>query len=253
MQVLLLLLTPWILPAASSQPTPPEATPPAIGADTYEELLAEYAVDLAEHEEVVASTRGLDARERLAKKHPVRKYWRKFRSAARKDGRALLWMLANAEVYEPEYKKIAKEKERLYDQLFEDHLDAEWFDEVLRHLKDDAGLFGEAVLEERYTLAAEESSSDETRAHALYRLGWLYRGSRDSERESRADAILERCAREFPGTRYGTSALANVITSSELEPGKPAPDFHAETIEGHEFKLSDYAGKVVLLDFYGFW
>jgi peroxiredoxin len=35
--------------------------------------------------------------------------------------------------------------------------------------------------------------------------------------------------------------------------GKPAPDFYAETIDGHAFKLSDYKGKVVLLDFYGFW
>ena len=32
-----------------------------------------------------------------------------------------------------------------------------------------------------------------------------------------------------------------------------APDFDAKTIDGHEFKLSDYRGKVVLLDFYGFW
>jgi peroxiredoxin len=26
-----------------------------------------------------------------------------------------------------------------------------------------------------------------------------------------------------------------------------------ETIDGHQFKLSDYRGKVVVLDFYGFW
>lgn len=253
MKVLLLLAAPWILPAPPTHPTPPGVELGTIRADTYEELLVEYAAELAEHEELVASTRGVSERERLARKHPVRSYWRKFKSLARQDGRALLWMLANADTYEQEPKKVAREKERAYEQLFDDHLDAEWFDDVLRQLKDDAALFGEAGLEARYTLVAEKSTSSATRAHALYRLGWLYRESDDRERKSRADDVLERCAREFPGTRYGTSALANIIDASELEPGKPAPDFYAETIEGHGFKLSDYAGKVVLLDFYGFW
>lgn len=253
MKVLLLLAAPWILPAPSTNPTPPALAAPANVADTYEELVADYATELTEHEELVASTRGVDARERLAKKHPVRSYWRKFKAVARKDGRGLLWMLANVDVYAQEPEKIAKEKERLYEQLFEDHLAADWFDEVLRSLKDDADLFGEAGLEERYLLVAEESTSAETRAHALYRLGWLCRSSADHERKERADAVLQRCAREFPGTRYGTSALANIIEDADLQPGRAAPDFYAETIEGHAFKLSDYAGKVVLLDFYGFW
>jgi peroxiredoxin len=32
-----------------------------------------------------------------------------------------------------------------------------------------------------------------------------------------------------------------------------APDFTGKTVDGFEFDLSDYKGKVVLLDFYGFW
>jgi len=39
----------------------------------------------------------------------------------------------------------------------------------------------------------------------------------------------------------------------QIKPGIVAPDFTGRTIGGHEFKLSDYRGKVVLLDFYGFW
>jgi peroxiredoxin len=31
------------------------------------------------------------------------------------------------------------------------------------------------------------------------------------------------------------------------------PDFETEDVEGQPFKLSDYAGKVVVLDFWGFW
>jgi hypothetical protein len=35
--------------------------------------------------------------------------------------------------------------------------------------------------------------------------------------------------------------------------GKPAPEIKAEDLDGKEFKLSDYRGKVVLLDFWGNW
>ena len=38
-----------------------------------------------------------------------------------------------------------------------------------------------------------------------------------------------------------------------LAVGMAVPDFTAKDIEGAEFKLSDYKGKVVLLDFWGFW
>ncbi|HEY7327429.1 MAG TPA: hypothetical protein VH592_07315 [Gemmataceae bacterium] len=34
---------------------------------------------------------------------------------------------------------------------------------------------------------------------------------------------------------------------------KPAPEIEAEDIDGKKFKLSDYRGKVVLLDFWGHW
>ncbi len=35
--------------------------------------------------------------------------------------------------------------------------------------------------------------------------------------------------------------------------GKPAPEIEGEDIEGNSFKLSDYRGKVVVLDFWGNW
>ena len=35
--------------------------------------------------------------------------------------------------------------------------------------------------------------------------------------------------------------------------GEQAPDIIGEDVDGKEFKLSDYRGKVVVLDFWGFW
>jgi hypothetical protein len=35
--------------------------------------------------------------------------------------------------------------------------------------------------------------------------------------------------------------------------GQAAPDISGQDIDGHRFKLSDYRGKVVVLDFWGDW
>ncbi len=35
--------------------------------------------------------------------------------------------------------------------------------------------------------------------------------------------------------------------------GKMAPDIVGKDLDGQEFKLSDYRGKVVMLDFTGYW
>src|SRR5881397_2162529 len=35
--------------------------------------------------------------------------------------------------------------------------------------------------------------------------------------------------------------------------GQPAPEIEGEDIDGNRMKLSDFRGKVVVLDFWGFW
>jgi len=51
----------------------------------------------------------------------------------------------------------------------------------------------------------------------------------------------------------GEAADAELFEIRNLQPGKMAPDIAGEDIDGKAFKLSDYRGKVVLLDFWGDW
>jgi hypothetical protein len=72
---------------------------------------------------------------------------------------------------------------------------------------------------------------------------------------------FERLAKDFgdqPHWQHGTMAkLAAVKLEALRHPlplvGKPAPEIVGEDVDGAKFKLSDYRGKVVLLDFWGHW
>jgi cytochrome oxidase Cu insertion factor (SCO1/SenC/PrrC family) len=41
--------------------------------------------------------------------------------------------------------------------------------------------------------------------------------------------------------------------ADSLKVGRVAPDIEGEDVDGERFRLSDYRGKVVLLDFWGHW
>jgi cytochrome oxidase Cu insertion factor (SCO1/SenC/PrrC family) len=51
----------------------------------------------------------------------------------------------------------------------------------------------------------------------------------------------------------GEQASNHLFELRNLVVGKSAPDIEAEDLDGTPFKLSDYRGKVVLLDFWGHW
>jgi len=48
----------------------------------------------------------------------------------------------------------------------------------------------------------------------------------------------------------GTKAKSELFDLRHLTVGKAAPDVEGEDQDGKKFKLSDYKGKVVLLDFW---
>jgi hypothetical protein len=74
------------------------------------------------------------------------------------------------------------------------------------------------------------------------------------ESEEFYNRVVEKYAdvKSFRGT-IGDQAENERFEMLHLSKGKPAPDIEAEDLDGKEFKLSDYKGKVVLIDFWGNW
>lgn len=76
-----------------------------------------------------------------------------------------------------------------------------------------------------------------------------------------AITLLEMCTKDYadvpmaPGSKQliGDAAKGILFAMRNLAIGKPIPDIAGKDIEGVAFKLSDYKGKVVVLDFWGYW
>ena len=78
-------------------------------------------------------------------------------------------------------------------------------------------------------------------------------------RRARAIALYERVAKDYgdlplrEAKTLGQAANAALFELRNLQIGMSVPDFEATDQDGVKFKLSDYRGKVVVLDFWGFW
>lgn len=191
---------------------------------------------------------------------------------------ACLWVVNNA--------KEPATSARALDRLVAEHADDDGMVGLCRSLErryaDGAGYLEAFV---------ERSTKNEIKGAACYSLGKLLMGSAqlarripgmsDEERtayegyygadliaglakanpgelEKRAVECLERVRAEFPEGEHwrgslGKAAEGDLYQLRNLQVGMVAPDIEGEDIEGVPFKLSDYRGKVVVLDFWGHW
>ncbi|MFY9344247.1 MAG: hypothetical protein WAT39_17275 [Planctomycetota bacterium] len=98
-----------------------------------------------------------------------------------------------------------------------------------------------------------ENPDDQAKAWAMY---WqstqLSRGKPTDEQKAKA-AELTAAATKLATGDLADRLAAPAFQQERLQIGMAAPDIVGEDIDGVPFKLSDYQGKVVVLDFWGFW
>ena len=83
-------------------------------------------------------------------------------------------------------------------------------------------------------------------------------GADAKEPTLRAEELLEQVGKSYAdvelwGSTLGKAAAGDLFELRELAIGKVAPDIQGQDVDGVAFKLSDYRGKVVVLDFWGNW
>lgn len=101
----------------------------------------------------------------------------------------------------------------------------------------------------------EQSKSPLAKAWALYWQATTLTRGRDvpAEAKEKAQGLLDQAEKLAAGTDLADKIAAPRFEEQNLKVGMVAPDIAGEDIEGVAFRLADYRGKVVLLDFWGFW
>jgi hypothetical protein len=101
----------------------------------------------------------------------------------------------------------------------------------------------------------EKSPDREAQGRACYALASL---ESRADRQGEAERLYELVVEKFGDLKYGNRTYAekakgDLFELRNLTVGKTAPEIVGEDENGKAMKLSDFRGKVVMLDFWGFW
>lgn len=94
---------------------------------------------------------------------------------------------------------------------------------------------------------------DEVRRATLAMRAALARQSADPAVAARAEACERELVERWPESLEAQRALGRRFAAERLQVGMPTPEATGKDVDGREIRLSAYRGKVVVLDFWGFW
>jgi len=108
---------------------------------------------------------------------------------------------------------------------------------------------------EKLARALSEKGADrDVRGKASMALAKILKDTNPAEAENTLKLIIEKYADVSAGRgTLGEQAQKDIDHAKKFGTGKPAPEIAGQDIDGKDFKLSDYRGKVVMIDFWGDW
>jgi len=233
--------------------------PAAHAAETPEQklkaLIDEYNAKMAEVNEGIRKAPTDDEKLKIWNSRPGKDWASKFKSVAEEAkgtetaAQGWMWVLK----LDPDNKKQCQET---IDLLLAEHMTSPALGELPGMLS--PYRFSEDFVVERLRALVAESPHDQVRAGALYTLGTTLLDSRDPAKKAEGRDCMTAVQTEYGKLAYGngtyaTAAERYLFELDKLQIGMVAPDFQATDENGVQWKLSDYKGKVVVVDFWGIW
>jgi hypothetical protein len=166
---------------------------------------------------------------------------------------ALIWVVEQAGATPAGHKAV--------DLLVKDHMQSKRLADICTVLS----FYFDSAAERYLETIMEKSPHKEVQGQACYALASALKteseGEKSKDREKirkRADQLFERVVDKYGAVKQGNSTLADkakgdLFEIRSLAVGKVVPQIEGEDIGGKKFKLTDYRGKVVALDFWGNW
>lgn len=171
----------------------------------------------------------------------------KVKSAGKNDHAVpLLVWVSRQGVYSDQAAKVAGEAQKL---MLDQFIEAPEMGDICMSLADSE----DAKATETLKKILDKTTHDDVKAKACLALGKQY--AKKEATHPDAEKMFERVLKEFPKLDKNVKNMASgeLNELKFLSVGKPALEIAGKDLDDKEFKLSDYKGKVVLLDFWGFW
>jgi len=221
--------------------------------ERYEALVKEYETARADYFKASSKAKSDAEREKL--RYPqAETYAPRFLALARENPRdgaaldALAWIATNC--------RNGQERETSLELLLKDHAKSPRMTKVAQSL-----IYSERATAEPWLRSLlKEVTEHEVKGWATYALGRVLRAEDRSGKRGVAEAekLFEEVAANYDDVKgYGKTladaAKGELFELRNLAIGQTAPDIEGEDVDGKKFKLSDYRGKVVVIDFWGDW
>jgi AhpC/TSA family len=223
----------------------------------YSELDKAYqASRRAAADEIEARRKAGEKTDDGAAKSVESEYWPRFEElAAKGSGHARLWMALELQIAFKSRARALNQKEtlKLLDEVVAKSADEPWISELAKSFTALYIMLPEEEVDRLVDAFAAASHKKDAVAEALYRSASFGKSSKRPGAAVRAEEISKRLQTEFADTEYARKSRGEVARVVGLGVGNVAPEFTTKDADGVEFKLSDYRGKVVVLDFWGFW
>ena len=139
------------------------------------------------------------------------------------------------------------------DEILAKHLDSTEVTQLLEWASSISRLLEPAKKKVFLSTIVDGSKNDYVRAWAMYKMAGRTRRGASAEENSKHVEMMAEIKKLAAGTELGELIDAPRFVAERLQIGMEVPDIVGEDLGGVKFKLSDYRGKVVVLDFWGFW
>ncbi len=138
--------------------------------------------------------------------------------------------------------------------LVNDHLTSPRLAEVAADLRYGAQGYGRESAEKALRAIREGSPHADAKAAAQFSLAALLMDTGEERAKAEAkDLLVELRDRMSDAGPWKDRAAGMLFELERLQVGMIAPDFETVDQDGAKWKLADYRGKVVILDFWGIW